>query len=539
MKRLLLLLSLSISVIRGFSQNAAFNSIEDNIKSNISKNNWDEVILLSTDLIIEDPARPEGYYYTALSFLKMNAPDKAKYYLEKSESLADSDFETKISKLKEQISLFNQVQKLSATGDKNSAEYWYRLWDADRRNTDYALSAVEIYVSNKKYDEAVKILESPEFSKDKDAQTLLSRIKNTPEMKKLSNYKTYLDFGNAAMENKNFSSAVIYYNTAAENNPNNAELKGLIKTAEDEEAWQTAQKENSIDSYENYLSSNTIQKHSDEANQTLKEAYVYWGSKYAEDDDISNMELYFSKYKNKYPGGKEISKINSVMCQTYYRNGKSKSAEKYSSSQQTAIKYFELAQQYCPENYQTLKSDLNKSYRLEKRYSRDDRTYFAYIYDSISPIGLSIGTINNNSFGAYFSTGINNNIFTETAYFTVNNSGVFDGEVFTDLRKTGESKIGAFNGMVGLTKKIIYPLWIYGGLGIDHKRLILEVDEYDDSGDFYETVWVRNTDESYWKPAYEAGLIIDFSGFFLRGGLKTLDFSDYYLNFGIGFSITR
>ena len=116
---------------------------------------------------------------------------------------------------------------------------------------------------------------------------------------------------------------------------------------------------------------------------------------------------------------------------------------------------------------------------------------------------------------------------------------MYDGSVFDDVRPTGETRTSHFDGTLGLTKKIAFPLWLYAGGGINYSQLSIQVDEYNDSGRFVESEWIKNTDQQFIKPVVEAGAIIDVGGFQLRGGGKMIDFKDIYYTLGVGFSFRR
>jgi hypothetical protein len=66
----------------------------------------------------------------------------------------------------------------------------------------------------------------------------------------------------------------------------------------------------------------------------------------------------------------------------------------------------------------------------------------------------------------------------------------------------------------------------------------MEFDQYD-SGEYYDTVWARNTDQTKILPMVEGGIILDFSSLNIRGGINVVNFKSYHPVFGIGFSFLR
>lgn len=187
---------------------------------------------------------------------------------------------------------------------------------------------------------------------------------------------------------------------------------------------------------------------------------------------------------------------------------------------------------------------IKKAEKLEIRDSRPDRIFYSYAYDSICKFGFSMGTINTRSLGVYFTARVNPEVFTSgAANGTVDNKGIVTGGQFTswgnDWRFNNVIRTGIAEGMIGLTKKIIYPLWVYTGVGVSYNQSFWEMDIHDNNGDYFATDWVKNTDEAKFNPVVESGLIVDFNGFNIRGGLKTHDFKEITLTLGVGFSLVR
>ena len=136
-----------------------------------------------------------------------------------------------------------------------------------------------------------------------------------------------------------------------------------------------------------------------------------------------------------------------------------------------------------------------------RRNSRPNKAFMTYVYDSIAPIGISFGGINNKAVGVYLSGNINNELL---------EGGVESSE------EAGE-EVPAYGDIVlGLTKKITYPLWIYAGGGAAFKEYYVE-------------------EVSEVAALADAGLILNLSGFVIRGGVKT-DLEEYRFSAGIGFS---
>ena len=203
--------------------------------------------------------------------------------------------------------------------------------------------------------------------------------------------------------------------------------------------------------------------------------------------------------------------------------------------------YVKLSSEYSVRENQYLKEVARRAAFEEKRDSRKDRYYVAFTYDSICTYGISGGTINNNSIGYYFTLRSNDNATLGGPNGTVDNNGVVTGGQYinwgNDWRFKNKIKTGTTEFLLGLTKKIAYPLWIYAGAGVSYNNVFWEMDIYDNLGDYFVTDWVENREAEKFNPVYEAGLIIDLKGFNLRGGMKTKTLKDMTFTVGIGFSI--
>lgn len=544
MKAILTGLLLVCSIL-AIAQTDDFFTIERTIKDHIKNGRWDEVVVTAPDLVIADPTKGNGYYYTAMAFLKLNQPDKASEYLAQAEPLADTELKALISTLKNEINQYrnaNQVlelaEKQEKQGSKRAADEWKKLWELDKMKTEFALNAVELYVEQKNYPQALEILKDPALANDPGAQALYKRINNTPEMTKINGYNEALLLGKQNMKNGNFNTAISNFATALRFQPGDAEAGSQKKLAEDELAWQTTRKTNTLESFENYLKGSTIRNHRTEADDIVMRALIRFGNKAAADNNFKDMEYYFGKYMKQYPNGSETAAARQTMCDTYQAAANKEKDKKTAFAQKQSIAYLTKVQTICSST-PALETALKTANKKAIRYGRPNRGFIAYVYDSLAPIGLSFGTINNRKVGMYVTVRANENFFQGNSFYTVNDQGIYDGSVFDDVRPTGETRTSHFDGMLGLTKKIAFPLWLYAGGGINYSQLSILVDEYNDSGRFVESEWIKNTDQQFIKPVVEAGAIIDVGGFQLRGGGKMIDFKDIYYTLGIGFSFRR
>ncbi|EMR02381.1 tetratricopeptide repeat protein [Cesiribacter andamanensis] len=546
LKTLILLLFVTGASLTAYSQSADFLSLESQIKGMIQSNRWDDVLMAAPDLIIADPGRAEGYYYTALAFVKIGQPAQAGEYLKTAKELNQQHMADRISQLEAEMaqttSLQQQQGRILAMGNTSSPEKaaaeWKRLWELDRSKIENGLEAVERYIELKQWEEALAILQDPVFAREPKAQQLIALINQTPEMKRLNGFRDALAQAQKAMQNRQYRDAIAAAQKALSFQADHAESKKIIATAEDELAWETATKAHSVEAYETYLNGRTQRTHAPEAHQFIRQGLMHWGEEAAKKGNVADMEAHLLKYLSRYPAGQDVAKAKSLLCETYLRLARAAAEQKTSYGQQQAIELFNKASQQCAEPA-PIQKEISTAKRKEKRFGRPDRFYMAYLHDSLSPIGFSMGTINNRSLGFYFSVRGNEDLFTETDYFTVDDQGRVEGNVYEDIRYSGTKKLGNLSGTIGLTKKITYPLWVYAGAGLYHSRELWEMDSYDDRGYFVRTSYAKNTDHLEYQALYESGLILDLSGLHLRAGFTTLDFKEMRYSLGVGFSFRR
>lgn len=513
------------------AQSSDFKKIEDQITDKIGQGQWDEVLLLATDLLVEEPGRGEGYYYTSLAFFKQGHYDKASEYLAQATPLADSALNPKIAALSEDIRISKEGRQLLSSAEAqadggntaSAAEDFRKVWELDKSNVNAALNAVELYLEKESYEEALSILNDPSLSQDPGARTLIDKINQTPHMQQVNGYNVAISQGEAHMELGNYGLAVSMYDKALSFKDSDPQATRLKREAEDELSWKGATQRHTIEAYEAYLSGNTDKKYYDQAMEEVRRGLYYNGEEAAELRDIPRMEFLLLKYLNNYAGGQYDESVKKTLCDAYLLNAAELAAEKDAYSQQRAVEFYNKSNQYCPDY--DLDADIRTAEKKAKRYGRPDRGYLAYVYDSIAPIGISFGSINNRSLGMYMSLSANEDIFASTSIYKLEDGSLDGGNGVA----TGERTTGYADAVIGLTKKITYPLWLYAGGGVSYK---MDLHEYEFDG---ELEWVENKDESGIDPLVDAGVIIDLSGFFIRGGLKT-DLEEFRYTAGVGFS---
>lgn len=533
----------------GWAQSANFNRMSSKIDEHVKKNQWDEVILLAPDLLIEDPTRGDSYYYLAYAFHALKDTAKAHEYLALAVPLADQKLSARIAALKELMLGTTQNEQTAVLAGqlenenklRPAAESWKKAWEADKSNLDLALNAVLNFIELKDYPSALTILNDPQVKSDPEAMKLINRLNETGQMKTINGYDKAMSNGNQFLLNENYSGALSKFEEALGFKPGDRLATDKKNEAVDEIAWAGASKTNTIVSYEAYLRGKTLKRHTKTAHGIIQRSLISFGESAAKSDDVTNMETYFNKYFSEYPRGDDTEKARQIMCDTYYRLASGKALEKNAYSQQQASELFSKASKLCV-NKPDIAANIKKANSLAIRFGRPDRTFYTYAYDSLANIGISLGSVKNRGVGMYITLRANPTALTilGAANGTVDNTGQVTGGQFVnwgnDWRFNNETKHAVAEGLLGITHKIAYPLWMYAGAGASYNQLYWNMDIYDNNGDYDSTDWVKNSDESKIKPVLESGLIVDIMGLNLRGGMKTEKFDKFMLTLGVGFS---
>ena len=509
----------------------------------IEKEQWDDVLVLGPDLVIEEPFRGDGYYYTAYGFMKIGELEKAADWLEKAKGMSDDQLDEKISELEELIertALVSEAAQWQEQGQaEKSAAQWEELWKMDKSQVEYALNALDIYIVTGEYEAAMAILDDPIIQKDPSSIPLRNAVSQTPEMQQVQKFHAALESGNESLASGNFALAMSRFNQALEIRPSDTEARSGLAKAADEEAWRLARELNTIDSLEEYLSGGTIKSHRGEAEQILRNSMITFGEEYAIKGDMDRMEYYLGKLKNEYAFDQnDVEYADGLLIATYERVAKTNSREKRYTPLSNAITYYSRAGQLNHEH--SYKAEIRSVERRLKRYHRPDLNYLAFVYDTVTNVGISFGGVKNRKLGLYMTFRMDTDVLLSSADYTMNEDGSFSGPMdYGDVRPEGNIRSGSMDVIFGMTKKISYPVWIYLGGGISYIREWQKMSMYDTDGVLYQTDWVSLTDSEAIKPMAEAGLIVNVKRIHLRGGIKTGDFEnleDFTLSFGIGYS---
>jgi hypothetical protein len=249
--------------------------------------------------------------------------------------------------------------------------------------------------------------------------------------------------------------------------------KEQFRIANQPNVWTKARASHTVSAYQNYLNIYPDGNYNADA-----EEYIYHIKadalyvKIQKSTDLGNYEYYYKYYKR----GKNFTDIEKALANysLTQANGASKRKSWYS-----AIKYYEDYSRY---NHGIASSEIERKYKKAKRLARqDDYTIMGINYDKLSH-GVWFASFNKDRLGFYLKYKgrthqvFGNSLFEAPNFQTLDFEFPEDSDVYIeDLgSSTGQNRYTKLDdddknvnyiGIVGLTKKLVYPVWLNVGIG--------------------------------------------------------------------------
>lgn len=174
--------------------------------------------------------------------------------------------------------------------------------------------------------------------------------------------------------------------------------------------------------------------------------------------------------------------------------------------------------------YEKLNAEFNPKYRAtisklkrkEVRWNRPDYRYMGWHADADNLWGMMWGKLNNRKLGTYFQIRTNLNLFQQAADWETDNTNSLEESI--DKNKTYNNVDLNRNLFVsfGLTKKVVHPFWIYGGVGMAYYSQLKEFVNRNTA----EVEYVRNRDEKYFAVNPELGIQIKLAALSFQYGVN-------------------
>jgi len=312
-------------------------------------------------------------------------------------------------------------------------------------------------------------------------------------------------------------------------------VENLLQNQKDENAWQKAVKEGTTASYYQYLNKyregnyaakakEQIQTWDDNAyskavNDGSQEALNYYLKNYPRGDyrnqiriklrERKELDVYqtakssgnlkdYESYATLYPDGKYINEAQTAIENAYYRAGIYAFKNKYYS---LAERHFEKYMTRFPTG-KHIREVTQKMKIAKRKLKQFSSTYIAYSFEVDNPYGFSIGRLNTKKAGFYTNFKFNSEVFTaaNTIYSIEDDYTHTSDDVIVPSGMFDNGNVGI---SMGLTYKVIYPFWIYGGLGVNYAAVSQRIYNANDDWD---TEWFFNTSRSSFYVAPEVGL---------------------------------
>ena len=156
--------------------------------------------------------------------------------------------------------------------------------------------------------------------------------------------------------------------------------------------------------------------------------------------------------------------------------------------------------------------------------------------DEKNLLGFTSGSLKNRKLGFYMAIRASMDVFQSSdAYWETTNNNSLAESIDKNKTFNGTSYDRVAFGTFGITKKIIYPFWIYAGAGICVNSQVKEF-EHNNSG---KIEYVNNKDQQFMAVNPELGVQVHLGFLTVRYGLNkplTPFFKEEYMqHFGVGF----
>lgn len=295
----------------------------------------------------------------------------------------------------------------------------------------------------------------------------------------------------------------------------------------DDEAFQKAKADGSQPMLNAYLSNYPKGTHRYEAQTLLNDRIEYDIYMTAKNGKyIENYEAYITKY----PNGKYANEVNEVIANTYYKFGNDSYAVK---SYYAAKTNYQIYLSKYPTGIYAEKAR-QQIVRCERKLKQTSAAFMSYSYEDASPIGLTFGYLSTDAPTVYFNFKLHPQVFTGfNVLYEIDDAGVTDSP--WDIKRNNIKKEAEVGASLGLLFKVAYPFWMYVGGGVSYNPVYEEVTEYTTSGNVYEVVWMRNSDQTKFGFFPEGGIILKVGNALTLKAGGLLRYNEIVPQFGVGF----
>lgn len=325
-------------------------------------------------------------------------------------------------------------------------------------------------------------------------------------------FRKYVSEGDLDMQAKRWTPAVENFTKALEIK-NDATVKAKLVNARDEQAYALAEQKNALEEYEYYLSKFPSGIHKRDADAVLQKNYLRLARIYVTSNDFNKAVYYYKAYQNRYPDGPEIETVKAELCNHYLAEAKKEEKSKSIGSVQRAIELYTTAQQ-CQNAVS--QAHLNSLKRKVKRWSRPDESFMGWHADENNLIGFMVGGLKTRKLDWYFSGRTGSGFFKSKASWKTDSKNSLQESVNKDKKFTGTIINSEVYANLGLTKRIVYPFWIYAGAGVAFNS---ELRQFKSTTGSDEEL-VENKDAKFTAFNPEGGLYVLLGPFIFRYGVN-------------------
>ncbi len=360
---------------------------------------------------------------------------------------------------------------------------------------------LEDFPQGKHVREAMAILDDKSYAEAVDKNTpkaLATYLEEFPTGRHVGEAKVTLKgWEQAAYEQvlrTDTDSAYQYYLENFPQGEHYREIDRVLETGKDDRYFRAVQQSEDPNRYRSYLKNYPEGNHVVEARKYLAQAWIQLGDQAYDTENFVKARQYYREYLTDFPLGDE--------------------------------------NEYAQEQIERIEKKQKRLFRSDNRLNR---FFIAYHFDTAAYLGFSLGALSQRKPAFYLAARSNLDVF-QTYQYEFNDAGISDlTSNYADSEFTGETIQQRAIATMGLTQKIIRPIWIFAGGGARFQQTLYEVAERED-GRTFGTDYARNTDEEFLTWVVEGGIILDLWGIHLRAGLTGVEAQEWHPAFSIGFS---
>lgn len=301
-----------------FGQN--YSSLQTQAAALAETADYEELLLKSSEMILLEPLKPEGYYYSAVGLFAQTAFDKASENADKAYLYGEASWKTKATALLEKIKLAKEIIPVPVNVNdiqSLSAEQWKNFWEIDKKNITAGINAIELYNNQGRKLDAYKIISDSSFDAVPGAAALRKKIQGDSNV---STFRKEAQLNQEIQRNisdRKYEAALRQIRELLKTDTS-PELKRKLAEVQEEKYWYDASGANTVPAYEKYLKNSVLKKHESKAKANINDFLRDQILRFAKMGDVASAEADYSHFLTAYsPAEDFVTETTTAMAKMY------------------------------------------------------------------------------------------------------------------------------------------------------------------------------------------------------------------------------